>query len=171
MTNTELHATIMNIPCSPKQLDLMNDRELTAYKIGHRDARYDAAELVAASGARGEAVSVPDGWKLVPVHPDQIMINAFIAEYERKGSTESAAYLVMLAAAPTPPAQDNARELTDAEAQATLAMLCDRMDAFAKQHNLNADDPTDMLIMAGESMRILQRHLAPQGETNPAGVE
>ena len=40
-----LHNEIMNLPCEPSQRDIMNDREITAHKIGHRDARHAAAEL------------------------------------------------------------------------------------------------------------------------------
>jgi hypothetical protein len=49
-------------------------------------------------------VAVPEGWKLVPTHPDQFMINAFITEYERPGGSESGCYRAMLAAAPVTPA-------------------------------------------------------------------
>lgn len=40
-----LHQQIMNLPVDPKQRDLMTDRELAAYKQGHREARHAAAEL------------------------------------------------------------------------------------------------------------------------------
>lgn len=45
---TDLHAAIMNIRCDvPSQYDIDSVRVI--YKIGHRDARHAAAELVAAS--------------------------------------------------------------------------------------------------------------------------
>lgn len=47
---TDLHAAIMNLPCKP-EAGWTNIEKLT-YKIGHRDARHAAAELVAsASGS------------------------------------------------------------------------------------------------------------------------
>lgn len=44
----------------------------------------------------------PAGYVLVPAYPDQRMINAFIAEYERPGGSECGCYRAMLAAAPKP---------------------------------------------------------------------
>jgi hypothetical protein len=61
----------------------------------HHDFAREAA-------AQAGQVAVPEGWKLVPTHPDQFMINAFIAEYERPGGSESGCYRAMLAAAPSP---------------------------------------------------------------------
>lgn len=50
--NESLHQQIMNIPSSPG-LPMVNatEEQLAAYKIGHRDARHAAAELVSAQGA------------------------------------------------------------------------------------------------------------------------
>ncbi|ATQ77861.1 hypothetical protein CR152_27680 [Massilia violaceinigra] len=47
---TDLHAAIMNLPCKPRNADLIGkgDAENRAYQIGHRDARHAAAQLVAA---------------------------------------------------------------------------------------------------------------------------
>ena len=42
----DLHNAIMNIPCDADVLGLPD--KATAYRIGHRDARHAAAELVAA---------------------------------------------------------------------------------------------------------------------------
>jgi len=60
--------------------------------------------LAAPVSAQAGHVAVPEGWKLVPTHPDQFMINAFITEYERPGGSESGCYRAMLAAAPVAPA-------------------------------------------------------------------
>jgi hypothetical protein len=45
---TDLHAAIMNLPCSASKYDAEPNLRL-AYKIGHRAARHQAAELVAAA--------------------------------------------------------------------------------------------------------------------------
>lgn len=50
---TDLHAEIMNLPCGPAYVPLRPNQQL-AYKIGHRDARHAAAELVASKGATNE---------------------------------------------------------------------------------------------------------------------
>lgn len=60
------------------------------------------ARLLSERIAAPERSDTPAGWKLVPSNPDQRMINAFIAEYERPGGTESGCYHAMLAAAPAP---------------------------------------------------------------------
>lgn len=42
-----LHNRIMNLPCAPRERDMLNFSEeaTRAYKLGHRDARHAAAEL------------------------------------------------------------------------------------------------------------------------------
>ncbi len=42
---TDLHAAIMNIPVNKAKLEHLGINERLQYKIGHRDARHDAAEL------------------------------------------------------------------------------------------------------------------------------
>lgn len=61
---TDLHAAIMNLPCNLP--DGWGGIQQTGYKIGHRDARHAAAELVAATKpAASEAVSVPVAWAVM----------------------------------------------------------------------------------------------------------
>jgi hypothetical protein len=48
MNNKELHDAIMRLPCNPLYTE---DTNKIAYKVGHRDARHAAAELVAAAEA------------------------------------------------------------------------------------------------------------------------
>lgn len=43
-TAKDLHAEIMNLPCNPGQL---STQMVSAYRMGHRDARHAAAELAA----------------------------------------------------------------------------------------------------------------------------
>lgn len=45
----DLHEKIMNIPCDESRMDMNSKTEILAYKMGHRDARHAAAELVAAA--------------------------------------------------------------------------------------------------------------------------
>lgn len=45
---TDLHAAIMNIPVNKAKLEHLGINERLQYKIGHRDARHDAAELAVA---------------------------------------------------------------------------------------------------------------------------
>lgn len=81
----------------------------------HAFARAIEREVAAQAGQ----VAVPEGWTLVPTHPDQFMINAFITEYERPGGSESGCYRAMLAAAPSAPAvaQQAPAEPTDLSRQ------------------------------------------------------
>lgn len=57
----------------------------------------------------GQATSVPDGWKLVPVEPAWEMLNACAADWQARGMfgldtlDARAAYSAMLAAAPEEP--------------------------------------------------------------------
>ena len=68
-------------------------------------------------------VGVPNGWKLVPIEPTPEMIDAGHAEYERSliGNRKDVAaafvrrWKAMLAAAPTPPAPEDAQVGKDAE--------------------------------------------------------
>ena len=48
---TDLHAAIMNIPVNKAKLEHLGINERLQYKIGHRDARHDAAELALAHAA------------------------------------------------------------------------------------------------------------------------
>lgn len=48
---TDLHAAIMNIPVNKAKLEHLGINERLQYKIGHRDARHDAAELAVAHAA------------------------------------------------------------------------------------------------------------------------
>ncbi|QOQ83673.1 hypothetical protein INP81_07300 [Comamonas thiooxydans] len=48
---TDLHAAIMNIPVNKAKLENLGINERLQYKIGHRDARHDAAELAVAHAA------------------------------------------------------------------------------------------------------------------------
>ena len=72
-TTESLHQQIMNLPMDPKQGDLMMDRELAAYKQGHREARHAAAELVVqqADGAVPEkALRMPHDGDLLRAQMD-----------------------------------------------------------------------------------------------------
>lgn len=79
--------------CAEVNLDGARE-ELAEYK---RALATPSVQAVAAG-------QVPEGWQLVPTHPEQAMIAAFIAEYHRHGGTESGCYRAMLAASPKPPA-------------------------------------------------------------------
>lgn len=50
---SQLFGNIMNLPVRDASLVDMTDKERLAYKIGHRDARHDAADLTLGHGAEG----------------------------------------------------------------------------------------------------------------------
>lgn len=86
---------------------LLCESDEQEYEIGRHCAvaiRALKGKPAATTGPSGAQLAVPQGWKLVPTHPDQFMINAFIAEYEKPGGSESGCYRAMLAAAPIIPA-------------------------------------------------------------------
>lgn len=60
----ELHSAIMNLPCKVPTIEASNGKHdliwASGYKLGHRDARHAAAELVCA--AIPQAVSAEPQW-------------------------------------------------------------------------------------------------------------
>ena len=58
----KLSGQIMNIRCLPACIDMSNPDAVMAYKLGHRDARHAAAELVtAAQGDKAELLEALQG--------------------------------------------------------------------------------------------------------------
>jgi hypothetical protein len=121
-----LHRDIMNLRAGLEPdwtLPEWTEHERSIYRIGHRDARHAAAELVAAWFAawNRRAPAVPPNWKLVPETATREMMLAGAEHCFRMGNADPdderevkeqtyaargcaiAAYSAMLSASPPPP--------------------------------------------------------------------
>lgn len=96
-----LHAAIMNLPCAP--YPGYDDKEMRAYKYGHKDARHAAAELASSTALQAPVREVP-GWKLVPLKLTQEMSRAGVKLRMSHNTSIDGVYAAMLAAAPLPAA-------------------------------------------------------------------
>lgn len=56
----DLHGKVMNILCLPAGIDMLNPGEVMAYKLGHRDARHEAAELVTTATALSQPAAADE---------------------------------------------------------------------------------------------------------------
>jgi hypothetical protein len=95
-------------PVAAQAPDTISLQELWDAAGGNPNVKPDKAMLLAAIATQPapslqEPVAVPQGWALVPSTPNQAMINAFVAEYCKRGSSESGCYYAMIAAAPVHP--------------------------------------------------------------------
>lgn len=97
---SDLHAAIMNIRFSAPSDVAWTTAEIQAAKIGHRDARHAAAELVSAALS---APAVPPGFVLVPVEPTPEMLNLLWLELGDHPCKQHAleAWQAAIAAAPS----------------------------------------------------------------------
>lgn len=103
----KLYNDIINIRCEAHQSAKESVNGEFFYKVGHRDARHAAAELVASMAAQAPVREVPEGWQLVPKEPTQLMFDA--ARTSASGSSSEKLLMKsywrnMLAAAPLPAA-------------------------------------------------------------------
>ncbi|MFZ3286589.1 MAG: hypothetical protein WA191_07035 [Telluria sp.] len=86
---TDLHAAIMNLPCITPNYSGVNCGHY--YRIGHRDARHGAAELVAA--AEGAPVGAPEGHALAPHYRGYAHLGT--GQYVMNHSAESPAEFII----------------------------------------------------------------------------
>ena len=91
---TDLHAAIMNIPVNKAKLEHLGINERLQYKIGHRDARHDAAELAVAHAAPQAQADARDAL----THVELLEVKRAIGEFEDCNETDVPYALLMRAA-------------------------------------------------------------------------
>lgn len=92
----DLHGEIMNIRCLPACIDMSNPDAVMAYKLGHRDARHAAAELVTTAAALSQPAAQGDSRadmakELANMHHDLLVVmQAAWIEWQRGAGANSA---------------------------------------------------------------------------------